>query len=184
MCVDGGFLGEPGEFFSDGEVRRLFKQRLQYIVARWSYSTSILAWELFNEVQNIDGFKDCADHVIQWHHEMADYLRAIDPAKHLITTSSHVPAIETIWSSNSIDLIQPHLYSSSLMDAIEETSKSLKVYDKPVIIGEFRALVCDVPYSEDNLDQVPDRLRAQLVEELHLHNDMWSATFQGASAML
>ncbi|WP_145043870.1 DUF5060 domain-containing protein [Gimesia chilikensis] len=184
MCADGGLLGEPGEFFTDVEAKRLFKQRLRYIVARWSYSTSILAWEFFNEVENIDGFKENSSHVIEWHREMADYMREIDPAKHLITTSSHVPELKSIWSIPAIDLIQPHIYSSSLLDSIEETRKGLKECKKPIIIGEFGTFVCGVEYPEDHLSQVPDLPRGQLVNGLHLHNGIWSAAFQGTPAML
>lgn len=182
--VEGGFLNKPGEFFSHSEARRLFRQRLRYIVARWSYSTGILAWELFNEVQNIDEFADHQQDVIQWHEEMADYLRATDPLKHLITTSSHVSSIASVWSIAAIDLVQPHLYSPGTMDAIEDSCRTLEQFEKPLVIGEFGADVCNVTYPEDNLNCVPEPLREKMKAGLHFHNGMWCATFHAATAQL
>jgi len=81
-------------------------------------------------------------------------------------------------------VIQPHIYSSSLLDSIEETCKGLKEYNKPIFIGEFGTFVCGVEYPEDNLCKVADEtLREQLENGLHLHNGIWSAAFQGAPAM-
>ncbi len=184
QCVDGGFLREPGEFFSNCEARRLFKQRLRYIVARWGCSTSIMAWELFNEVQNIDKFYENSGYVIGWHQEMADFLKATDPANHLITTSSHAQSISAVWSIPSIDLIQPHLYAQSAIGAIDATCRTLRRFQKPILIGEFGTLVCDVEYPEDNLKEVSDPPWPQMREGLHLHNGIWCATFLGATAQL
>ena len=33
-------LAVPAEFFTDAEAAKLFRNRLRYIVARWSYSTA------------------------------------------------------------------------------------------------------------------------------------------------
>ena len=46
---NGGFLNTTAEFFTHPEALRRTKNKLRYIVARWGYSPSILAWELFNE---------------------------------------------------------------------------------------------------------------------------------------
>jgi len=46
---NGGMLQKPEQFFTNPEARRLFKQRLRYLVARYSYSTNILCWEFWNE---------------------------------------------------------------------------------------------------------------------------------------
>ena len=41
FCVD---------FFTDERAKADYKNRLRYLVARYGYSTSVFAWEFFNEV--------------------------------------------------------------------------------------------------------------------------------------
>jgi len=41
--LDGGFLENPEDFFTDNEAIRLTKYKYRYIVARWGYSGAILA---------------------------------------------------------------------------------------------------------------------------------------------
>lgn len=52
--ANGGFLSSSTNFFTDPTAQELTKRKLRYIVARWGYSPSIMAWELFNEVQFTD----------------------------------------------------------------------------------------------------------------------------------
>ena len=89
LCVynkkNGGMLASAGEFFTDSRAIALYKQRLQYLVARFSHSTAIFAWEFFNEVDITDGFTP--DGMAVWTKDMATYLRSIDPYRHPISTS-------------------------------------------------------------------------------------------------
>src|SRR5690606_29016805 len=55
-AANGGWLESPSHFFTDERARRLTRQKYRYIVARWGYSPSIMAWELFNEVELTDGY--------------------------------------------------------------------------------------------------------------------------------
>ncbi len=81
---NGGFVASPAMFFTDPRVKELFKQRYRYIVARWGWCPNIMSWELWNEVDLVEGYRP--PEVAAWHREMARYLRSIDPWKHLITT--------------------------------------------------------------------------------------------------
>ena len=38
------------DFFTDEGAMNDYKMRLRYLVARYGYSTSVFAWEFFNEV--------------------------------------------------------------------------------------------------------------------------------------
>lgn len=111
-AANGGPLRQPGAFFTDPEAKRLFRQRLRYIVARWGASTNLLAWELWNEADLTDTYDTATS--VAWHREMADYLRSIDPARHLVTTSFafffNDPAV---WSGAGLDATQLHFYSKS-----------------------------------------------------------------------
>lgn len=48
---NGGFLNTPEEFLTSERAKELTRRKYRYIMARWSYSPQIMAWELFNEVQ-------------------------------------------------------------------------------------------------------------------------------------
>ncbi len=128
----GGFLKNPADFFTDPEANRRTKLMLRYMVARFAASPSILAWELFNEVESVDAVHDgrWAD-VESWHGEMATYLRSIDPYHHLITTSSNVGQTG-LWSQ--MDYYQGHSYTPSPLNAISGFGFPR---DKPAFVGEF-----------------------------------------------
>ena len=98
-AANGGILESAAEFWTDPEARALFQRRLRYTVARWGYSTAILAWELWNEAELSDGY--AAADAIGWHREMADFLRAHDPQGHLVTTSYSLPILHIgVWNES------------------------------------------------------------------------------------
>lgn len=130
-AAKGGFLEQPGGFFTEPRARDLFRQRARYILARWGYSPHILAWELWNEVQFTDhpGW----DAVARWHDEMAAHLRAHDPYKHLITTSNPPPD-SPVWKS--MDYLQAHAYHNEPMVAAGAGRPSEEPR-KPFFTGEW-----------------------------------------------
>ena len=69
--VNGGPCGEPGEFFSSAEARRLYRNRLRYIVARWGYSDALWGINSCNDFSNPDAEKlDWLKHVRGYVHEL------------------------------------------------------------------------------------------------------------------
>ncbi len=125
---NGGFLGKPADFFVDARALALSKAWIRYAVARYGHSTSIMAWELFNEVEWVDAIK--TPKVVEaWHKAMSDYVRSIDPYKHLVTTSSDLKL--PIYSE--ADYYQPHGYPPSVEMMVSGT-KATK--DKPLFFGE------------------------------------------------
>lgn len=130
----GGFLKDAADFFTDAEAKRRTKMWLRYAVARWAHSPSLMAWELFNEVEWTDAKESnrWAD-IEKWHAEMADYLRSIDPYGHLVTTSSAMERPD-LWAK--MDFYQPHVYSATLFDAIPGAERKT---DKPLFYGEAGA---------------------------------------------
>ncbi len=107
--ASGGPLDEPPEYFTHPEMRRAYRDRLRYIVARWGYSTAVFAWEFWNEVDIGDQYDSEA--VTAWHREMARHLRSIDPWGHLVTTSfartSGDPQVDRL---PELDVVQSHDY--------------------------------------------------------------------------
>ena len=92
---------------SDSVTRRKYR----YILARWGYSPAIMAFELFNEVENTDAAHQGRwAEIAAWHREMAGFLRANDPNRHLITTSA-IPGValdNPVW--RAVDYFQAHTY--------------------------------------------------------------------------
>ncbi|HLK58984.1 MAG TPA: DUF5060 domain-containing protein, partial [Chthonomonadaceae bacterium] len=115
----GGFLKNPEEFFTSTQARTYTKRKLYYILSRWGYSPNILAFELFNEVENTDAAHNNRwDDIAVWHREMAIFLRQADTNHHLLTTSA-VPGVKPespIW--DTVDYIQSHLYPSDIITAL------------------------------------------------------------------
>jgi len=131
-AAKGGFLKDAGDFFTDTEAKRRSKMWLRYAVARYGASPSVLAWELFNEVEWVDArYENRWPDIETWHKEMADYIRTIDPYHHMITTSS---ATERPALYAAMDYYQPHTYPVDLASAV---GGAVVPTDKPFFFGEF-----------------------------------------------
>ncbi|MEI7576669.1 MAG: cellulase family glycosylhydrolase [Armatimonadota bacterium] len=129
---NGGFLNTATEFFTHPEAIKREKNFVRYAIARWGSSPSIMAWELFNEVQFVEAIRKGADWktVAKWHDEMGAYIRSLDPYRHLITTSSELG--QSIWSK--MDFKQGHGYPSSISGLILGTPPDPK---SPLFFGEI-----------------------------------------------
>ncbi len=153
---NGGPVRSVSEFFSDAAARSTFKKLLRYIVARWGYAKSILAFELWNEVDaqwmmwgEGQTYELNAENVADWHREMASYLKEIDPNRHLVTTSfEHTYNGDLVWPLPAIDLTTFHrytyfnpVYGDEQFEAVETLHRliveRLSRTHKPVLAGEF-----------------------------------------------
>lgn len=159
---NGGFLPKPEEFFTDARARALTRRKLRYAVARWGYSPSILAWELWNEVQFTDAARAGQwGPIADWHHQMAAFLRAQDSYRHLITTSSSDSVPAPVWEA--MDFYQEHAYPSDLMSAMRSASPRALRSGKPFFVGEFG----------------PSNLRDEA--GVFAHAGLWAGLMSGAS---
>lgn len=171
----GGPLSSPEGFWRDESAIDLFKRRLRYIASRWGYSTQVLAWELWNEVELTDNYE--FEMVAEWHNEMTTYLRGIDPYGHLVTTSSD----PRFGGLDSMDFLTVHRYGppgfldigGALHSMIEHL---LERHEKPVLVSEFGA---DWRWSGDPYT-------TKDTEGVQIHNGIWSSVLSGSasSAML
>ncbi len=144
--ANGGWLKTPQEFFTDPKAIALTKSKFRYIIARWGYSPSIMAWELFNEVEYTDAFKTNLDDVAAWHVTMAKFIREQDPYHHLIDTSSQVTEPK-LWPA--MDYYEAHIYPPDVLSAIQVLDDDQ--LDRAYFYGEFGALVDPHPESGEVL---------------------------------
>ena len=174
----GGWLSNPALYFSDPCAIKLTKNKYRYIVARWGYSTSIFAWEIFNEVQFTDAGLVSDQNVVTWHSTMASYIHSIDAFGHPVTTSSYDPSygLNNLWSIPDINIIQVHYYGTDTIHSLEQTAFSLADLNKPIIIGENGT-------GAEGSTQ-PEPYATQLKNGLEMHNGIWSSFHIKSSAHL
>lgn len=111
--VNGGPLSGPDEVWTNPTARELFKRRYRYVVSRWWAHPGLLAWELWNEFDLVDGNWLHGGPAVRWHAEMAAYVRSLDPLDRPITTSyasGWLPDDGSVWRIPEIDIVELHSY--------------------------------------------------------------------------
>ncbi|MCU0917793.1 MAG: cellulase family glycosylhydrolase [Planctomycetes bacterium] len=168
-AVNGGPCQTQNDFFTNAEAKKLYTQRLRYLVARWSAFPNLLAWEFFNEIDNEYRYLKHED-VVAWHREMGRCLRSLDPARHLISSSftggSERP---DLFALPEMDFAQYHSYNEKHPAGMtaQKTARFFEKYSKPFFVSE---------YGTDWRGWKPDtdpHFRA-------LHQAIWSGVFTGA----
>jgi len=166
-AANGGPCVRPQDYFTNERARELVRRRLRYSLARWGWSTHLAAWELWNEVDNNEGFDPAANEA--WHREMAGYLKSLDPWKHLITTSWRD---SRMFAMPEIDIVQAHSYWGAEYDAaeyaIQDTDHLMRPYGKPFFFGEQGVEDPGGAVSSD-----PDGH--------HFHDALWASALSGAA---
>lgn len=134
----GGPCREPKEFFTSAEARRLYRERLRYLVSRLGAHPTLAVWEFWNEIDNNLGWLDAAE-VVRWHDEMGDFLRKADPYGRLISTSTSWSPWPDLWRVPSIGLQQAHSYGQTSPSAVfsRMAQDRFELHRKPFLLGEF-----------------------------------------------
>jgi len=186
---NGGPCDTEMEVFTNEEARRMFRNRLRYVVARWGYSTHILAWEFWNEINCVKGFEKDTPSVVKWTGEMGRYLHKTDPWRHMVVNSLGSFVLnDDFWRLPEMDFAQVHGYWHPTLDESREAGKDMagmvpawidKIsgYGKPALFAEYGLV---------NETWGPSPLADKDTEGVHLHNGMWSAIMTGScgTAML
>jgi hypothetical protein len=163
-AVNGGPCEKPADYFTNTRARELVRRRLRYNVARWGWASHLAAWELWNEVDNLDGFDPAAN--ADWHREMGGYLKEIDPWRHLVTTSWRD---RRMFALPQIDIVQGHSYFGPEYDAaqysLQDTDHLMRGFGKPFFFGEQGI---EGPVSVDP-------------EGKHFHDTIWATALSGAA---
>lgn len=152
------------------DAQKLFR----YAIARWGYSTSIAAWEYWNEMNP-------ALPTDQFYSAMGEYLAQADVYHHLRTTSTWGPSAKDC-RHPQLDMADVHFYlrpsdKGRLEDEVEavvERTRWLREQapHKPAHLGEF-----GLANEKWGLTEEMQQSRA-LVD---VHNELWASALSGAS---
>jgi hypothetical protein len=171
----GGPADAPNDFFSDPAARAAAKERLRYVLARWSASPALLAVDLLNEPEWDGGIDETR--WIPWAEELSRTWRAEDPYRHPVTLGPvglHWDIVRDErpwWRSEACDLVQWHRYGPDVYDPhdlareLVATIRDTRRYGKPVLIGEFGYGGDPKPAHE------------------HTHVGLWAGIFSGAGVL-
>lgn len=173
---NGGPAATPLEFFIRDSAKAIYKNRLRYLIARWGYSTHLIIWEFWNE---IDHSKWCQDWtfvkqtIADWHCEMGKYLRQNDPYHHLISTSfAQENNQPLIWNLPEMDVVQGHSYGGAkdLAKGVIDMTTELKAAfpQKPMYISEYGTDFHGYTHEGG-------------AEEVGIHNSIWASALSGAT---
>ncbi|XP_065833862.1 uncharacterized protein [Oscarella lobularis] len=160
--ANGGILDRPQDFFTDEAAKADYKGRLRYLISRYGYSTSVFAWEYFNEVDITDGYSSTAQ--VAWIKEMTDWIHGLDTNRHLVSTSySNSAGDPNVQALDSLDFTMTHSYNENDIAASTAQWPKMKVekYKKPSYVAEFGI-------GNENQDKAG----------WSLHNGLWAPVMQ------
>ncbi|MBN1951555.1 MAG: DUF5060 domain-containing protein [Bacteroidales bacterium] len=179
------------DFFSNNYLKKLYKRKLRYIIARWGYSSKLTSLELATEINNFFHFyqaNGCAidpksaywtnptlmRKVNVWADEMADYVNAINNGHPLLVTGSYTQLNDfdnwrdkLIFNSESIDFTSYHYYhhfEKTNYHRFKIIKKIMLAYQKPFLLSEA-----------GTADKTLERCTV-----CNLHNTLWSTALSGA----
>jgi len=165
--ANGGPCGKPGDFWTNPTARKLYRQRLRYLAARYAHRTNLQSWEFWNE----------SEAPAAWVKEMAACLKgtgdlhlpAADPYQHLVTTTY---GNAEVWEIPEIDFTQTHSYGTgNIPDHATEIHREAQRharFGKPHLMGEF------------GIDwRSPDSKYDAGGAGINLHNGLWASALSG-----
>ncbi len=164
-AANGGPCASAADFWTSDVARRLYQQRLRYLIARWGHSPSLFAWEFWNEVQPTPAQE-------AWIAEMAAYVKRHDPNRHLVSTTYGSAAV---WNCPDIDFSMAHMYGTAGNTAdftpriVSEVSAT-RSYGKPFLLSEF-----GIDWQTDDSRWDPKGTG------LGWHNGAWATLMSGAA---
>ncbi|MBI2948663.1 MAG: DUF5060 domain-containing protein, partial [Verrucomicrobia bacterium] len=150
------------------------KKFFRYAIARWGYSTSIAAWEYWNEMN--PGLP-----TDRFYAELGEFFEQSDPYRHLRATSTWGPSAKDC-RNPKLDVADVHFYLRPIdkarltneVDAVIERTRWLREQapNKPAHLGEFGL-------ADDKWRITEDMKRSSNLSDVH--NGLWASALSGAS---
>jgi hypothetical protein len=146
---------------------------MRYAVARWGYSTSVAAWEYFNEM-------DPGKPTDRFYLDVGSYLAQTDLYHHLRTTSTWAPSGRDC-RLPQLDIAQEHHYmrpdDNDFKDEVESVLRQSgwlrdNAANRPMLIGEFGLATPQWGLSD---------YMKQDGAGVHFHNCLWASALAGTS---
>jgi hypothetical protein len=162
-AANGGPCATSADYFTNPDALAYETKLHRYIVARYSAYRSIMAWELFNEVDLIQGVQ--ASVTDQWQRNVAAALRQLDPAAHLIATSYSSPILLPYFDLTAFDFNNRHQYVYG-EELIGLQTVQYHEAGRPVVMAEFGI-------GSQGPDSAIDPLG------VNIHNAVWSTLMYG-----
>ncbi len=146
------------DYFTDAKAKKYTRRFLRYASARWGAYTSLMCWELFNEVDLTDYYDP--DDVIAWHREMAAYLKKTDGHGHMVSSSAVRDGFyQKLWKLPELDYSMAHIYSNTLAEDVCRRAIEADAYNKPFVVAECAA---GIEPGDDQKDPTGVKLHAAL----------------------
>jgi hypothetical protein len=123
-------------FYGDTNAWAYQEKLYRYIIARWSYSTSLAAWQTIDEISGTSGWSN-RPVANAWAGKIASYFQENDPFRHP-TTASH----GDFWDegNKANDLPNTEVYRNySESNLVSTVGRLWTNYEKPCIMGETGA---------------------------------------------
>jgi len=166
-------ISKPYLFFTTVSVKEIYKDELRYIVGRYGTYDSIMAYELFNEVDWTDQSSLLKNNITAWHKEMAKYINEIDCYDRLITTS-YIYETGDSYSLDEIDIANIHSYDFTNGNVFKKTEEkinySYSLYKKIVMFSEW-GVNADTGEKTYNVDP----------KGITLYQSMWASVLTGGA---
>lgn len=169
---NGGFLQQPGEYWTDERAQRVFENLLRYVVARWGSSTSVFSWDLWNEASAAGGFNPKT--AAQWHQRMARSLRAVDQVRHVIHTNfGNLNSYAEVDGLPEMELVSTNTYAVKDIAQIGAvwTKRLLEQFHKPYMLTEYGI----------GHTMGPGGYAAHDPERVMVHDGLWSPLVSGSA---
>lgn len=167
---NGGYLTDATKFFTDRKTIEAFKTYVRYIVSRWGYSEYVMTWEICNEIDHAYGPTQLPE-VRAWLKEIAEYLRKIDPYRHMVSNSTGYQT-NPLATYNIFDFIYFHLYNYESVESVANLLKTTWLtYNRPVILGEWGLF-----------GDLRDLVGGSITDDLTIiHHGNWAALMGGSA---
>jgi uncharacterized protein DUF5060 len=139
----------PNKFYTDPVVLKYYKNLARYVAARWGYSPAIMSWEMLNEPDLHQAFRNERSGSLrdEFGRTCAAFVKALilefeanDPAHHLATTglwkhaSAHTAAVMQV---KELDFFAAHVFQANLPAVLLQTSTAIaQLHKLPVFVTE------------------------------------------------
>ena len=183
--ANGGPCANEYDLLTLPAAQRQRQATLRYYLARWGYSPAVFAWELWNEMNCMNGVT--REQIVTWTGLTASWLKEHDPYRHMVSNSLGSGGVwPELWKLPAIDVVQYHDYGGRKPRGGES---QVAIYTHPA--GDLLGFGKPVLYSEVGLVDEDWNCNPHLALSTYLespkdrachafHEALWTPFFAGA----